>query len=386
MSNFIPLCAPKIGGNAWEYVKECLDTEWVSSAGTYVTRFEKGIADFVGAKHAVACVNGTAALHIALLLVGVEPDDEVLVPTLTFIAPVNAIRYVQANPVFMDCDSYFCIDSEKVCRFIKEETVFKNGFCYNKKSGRRISAIVPVHIFGNAVNMEEWVSLCKENNIAIVEDSTESLGTRYVSGTWKGKHTGTVGDIGCFSFNGNKLITTGGGGMLVTDNPAIAERAQYLTTQAKDDEIRYIHNEVGYNFRLTNIQAALGVAQVELLPEFISFKKSHFSFYTEHLLPQSGYSICPQPEYADNNSWMIALQIDLSVALKDREALMADLASRRIQTRPLWYLNHLQKPFVGFQAYDISLSPNLLETTLNIPCSVGLTPEDRVRVIEALHG
>lgn len=385
MSKFIPLCVPKINGNAWLYVKECLDSEWVSSAGSFVNRFEEDLAARIGSKFAISCVNGTAALHMALLVSGVKADDEVLVPTLTFIATVNAICYVQAKPVFMDCDSYFCMDSEKVLRFLKEETQRKNGFCYNKKTGNRIAAIMPVHVFGNAVWLDDVVSFCKENRIAIVEDSTESLGTSYLSGINKNRHTGTIGDIGCFSFNGNKIITTGGGGMIVTDNPVYAERARYLTTQAKDDEVRYIHGEVGYNYRLTNLQAALGLAQLEQLLDFIAIKKSHIAFYKKSVSESQGFSIYPQPEYADNNTWMVALHINSLKAKKDREEVMAHLAKNGIQSRPIWYLNHLQKPFQSFQNFDISMALSLYETTLNLPCSVGLSDEDREKVVRVLH-
>jgi dTDP-4-amino-4,6-dideoxygalactose transaminase len=322
---------------------------------------------------------------MALLIVGVEPGDEVIVPTLTFIASVNAIRYVQAEPVFMDCDDYYCLDSEKTIAFITEETEFKNGFSYNKKTGKRVAAIVPVNIFGNAVNLDSIASICRQRNIKIVEDSTESLGTRYVSGAFSGKHSGTIGDIGCFSFNGNKIITTGGGGMIVTDNPTYAERARYLTTQAKDDEVRYIHHEVGYNFRLTNIQAALGVAQLEQLPGFIQTKKEHYDYYKNHLSP-SVFKIGVQPSYSDNNTWMIALQINLSTSPLDREGWMKKLAEHQIQSRPVWYLNHLQKPFQYCQSYKISKALTLYDVTLNLPCSTGLKLTDIQRVVEVLNG
>jgi len=230
---FIPLSVPHLAGNEWTYVKECLDGGWVSSAGPFVTRFERELAAYVGAAHAVACVNGTAALHVALRLAGVEENDEVLVPTLTFIASVNAICYQGARPVFMDCDEYYNLDVDKVARFLNEHTDFSGGYTVNRTTGRRIKAIVPVHVFGNAARLEPLVRLCRERNIRIIEDATESLGTRYNADYLGGAHTGTVGDFGCFSFNGNKIITTGGGGMLVTNDAEAAERARYLTTQAR---------------------------------------------------------------------------------------------------------------------------------------------------------
>lgn len=214
--SFIPLSVPTIQGNEWAYVKECLDTGWVSSAGKFVDRFEADVARLTGAKHAVACVNGTAALHIALQLAGVQPGDEVIVPTVTFIATVNAVRYAQATPVFMDCDDFYNLDAEKTCEFIRQETA----------KGRRIAALMPVHVFGNAAWLEELLPLCRERNIKVIEDAAESIGTVYTAGVMKGRHTGTVAELGCLSFNGNKIITTGGGGMILTDDGALAERAK----------------------------------------------------------------------------------------------------------------------------------------------------------------
>ncbi|MBA7698730.1 GDP-perosamine synthase [subsurface metagenome] len=379
----ITLSAPFINGNEWNYVKECLDTGWVSSVGSYVDKFEQNICAFSGARYAVACVNGTAALHTALQVVGVKAGDEVIVPTVTFIAPVNAVRYVGAEPVFMDCDDFYNIDVLKTKEFIENETVFKNGLTYNKKTGRCIRAIVPVHVFGNAVDLGNLISICKERNIKVIEDAAESLGTCYNSGDLEGRHTGTIGDIGCYSFNGNKIITTGGGGMIVTDNSECAERARYLTTQAKDDASRYIHNEVGYNYRLTNIQAALGVAQLEQLPEFIAVKKRNYNAYKEAIDNIVGLHLAEVPTYADNNYWMCALQVEKDFG-EDKEALMERLVSDGIQTRPLWYLNHLQKPYKQCQAYRIEKACGMFENALCTPCSVGLKQGDIKKIVMAL--
>lgn len=384
MSDFIPLSVPFFQGNEWKYIKECLDTEWVSSAGKYVEEFENNICKFTGAKYAVACVNGTAALHISLLLEGVKPNDEVIVPTLTFISPVNVIRYCNAYPVFMDADDFYNIDVEKTIQFIEEETIFKDGFTYNRRTNRRISAIIPVHIFGNAVDMESLTKICKERNIKIIEDATESLGTRYIKGKFSGKHTGTIGELGCLSFNGNKIITTGGGGMILTNSEKYAEQAKYLTTQAKDDPVRYVHNEIGYNFRLTNIQAALGVAQLERLPEYLEIKKSNYQIYKNEIDKIKGLYLAETPDYAENNHWMYTLQIDKSVYGKDREELMKYLLDHKVQTRPVWYLNHLQKPYRDCQNYKIEKTLELWEKTLNIPCSVNLSSEDVKRVLDLL--
>ncbi len=384
MFDFIPLSVPSIKGNEWKYVKECLDTEWVSSAGKYVEKFEDDICNFTDAKYAVACVNGTAALQVALKIVGVAPGDEVIVPTVTFIAAVNVVKYLDAEPIFMDCDEYYNIDIEKTLQFINEETFFKDGFTFNKKTGKRISAIIPVHIFGNAVDMEQLIPICKERNIKIVEDATESLGTYYSKGTLKNRYTGTIGDIGCYSFNGNKIITTGGGGMIVTNNKDYAERARYLTTQAKDDPIRYIHNEIGYNFRLTNIQTALGVAQLEQLPDYIKTKKRNYRIYKREIDKIPGLHLAETPDYAESNYWFYCLQIDKKKYGKDREELMDYLSENKIQTRPIWYLNHLQKPYKDCQNYKIEKAYEMIEKTLNIPCSVNLRKNEIKHIIELL--
>jgi aminotransferase in exopolysaccharide biosynthesis len=381
----IPLSVPSLKGNEWKYVKECLDTEWVSTAGKYVNRFEDEFRRFVGAPYAIACVNGTAALQVALRIVGVLRGDEVIVPTVTFIAPVNAVRYLGAEPVFMDCDEYYNIDAEKTVAFLHGETEMRNGSAYNRSTGRRISAIVPVHVFGNAARLQDILQVCRERNIRIVEDATESLGTVYLTETLRDRHTGTVGDIGCYSFNGNKIITTGGGGMIVTAVAAWAEKAKYLTTQAKDDDVRYLHNDIGYNFRLTNVQAAIGVAQLERLPELLKSKRVNFERYERGIEPIPGLKLAYPPPYARSNLWMYALQIDRGVYGRDRDELMEYLRTQGVETRPLWYLNHLQTPYRDCQRYRIEKAPRMLEVTLNIPCSTGLKESEVVYVTDKLR-
>ena len=381
----IPLSVPSFKGNEWEYVKDCLDTEWVSSAGKYVDLFEEEIAKYTGAKFAVACVNGTVALQVSLSLAGVEPGDEVIVPTMTFIAPVNAITYNGGNPVFIDADRYYNIDVEKAQSFIVNETEYRNGYTYNKITGRRISAIVPVHVWGNAVWLEELIPLCEERNITIVEDASESLGSLYIKGKFINKHTGTLGKLGCISFNGNKIITTGGGGMILTDNRQLADKARYLTTQAKDDPINYIHHEIGYNFRLTNIQAALGVAQLEQLPGFLERKRDIYKQYSTTLNDDGRLVIAIVPGYSENNHWMNVLQIDSEVYGESREALMQRLEKNGIQTRPVWTLNHLQKPYRKCQTYHIEKAVDLVDKSLCLPSSNNLTDEDISKIIALLN-
>jgi len=371
-----------------------------------VELFEKKITEYTGAKYAIACVNGTSALHISLILAGVQPNDEVLVPTITFIAPINAVNYCKAYPIFMDADKYYNLDIRKTIEFIRKETKLVNDessiesteqknkklkitnhktpITVNRKTGRKISAIIPVHVFGNAVWLDELDEVCKERNIKIIEDASESIGTRYIKGNFTSKHTGTIGELGCLSFNGNKIITTGGGGMILTDNEEYANRAKYLTTQAKDNKLRYIHNEIGYNYRLTNIQAALGVAQLEQLLNYLNIKKKNYEFYKKNIDQIPGLHLAEVPGYAENNYWMYALQIDKNIYKKDREELMSCLSGHKIQTRPVWYLNHLQKPYKNCQNYKIEKALELLEKTLNIPCSINLKKQDIERILEVL--
>ncbi len=381
----IPLSIPHLGGNEWTYVKECLDSGWVSSAGPFVDRFEREIARYTGAAHAVACSSGTAALHIALLLAGVGPEDEVIVPTLTFVATINAVRYTGAYPLFMDCDDFYCLDAEKTLDFLAQETVSVEGGVRNKRTGRRIAALMPVHVFGNAAALDSVFSACRQRGIAVVEDAAESLGTVYATGVFSGKHTGAIGELGCLSFNGNKIVTTGGGGMILTSDAALAARAKYLTTQAKDDDLRFIHNEVGYNYRLTNLLAALGVAQLEQLPRFLETKTAHYAQYAEGLRNIHGLSLGPLPAYARNNHWLCSLRVNAEIYGCDRDALMRRLTARGIQSRPVWGLNHLQRPFAHCQAYRIERATELRQTTLSLPSSAGLKPEDIQAVIETLR-
>jgi aminotransferase in exopolysaccharide biosynthesis len=381
----IPLSVPNLKGNEWTYIKECIDTEWVSSVGKYVDLFERNICEYTKSKYAVACINGTAALHVALRLVGVKEGDEVLVPTITFIATANAVHYLNAKPIFMDCDSFLNINIEKTITFIKKNTYIKNGFSYNKKTGNKIMAIIPVHVSGNAVDIEPLLNTCRDHNIKIIEDACESLGTQYIKGKLAKKHAGTIGDIGCLSFNGNKIITTGGGGMILCKDKKLAERAKFLTTQAKKDELRYVHDEIGYNYRLTNIQAALGVAQLEQLPEFIKNKRKIFKSYKDKVDLIPGLKVSAVPAYAKNNHWMTSINVEKKVYGRSSDELMNFLAKNNIQSRPVWKLNHLQRPYKHCQNYNIETASELVEKTLHIPCGVNLSDQQINEVIDKLN-
>lgn len=377
---FIPLCAPEIRGNEWKYIKECLDTNWVSSVGPFVERFERELAAYVGTKYAVATCNGTAALHIALLVAGVEPDDEVLVPTLTFIAPANAIRYVGAWPVFMDAGpDYWQMDSQKVVDFLKKECKWRNGALYNQMTGRRVSAVLPVHIMGHPVDMAPILEVARKYNIAVVEDATESLGAQY-----QGRMVGHLGDIACFSFNANKIITTGGGGMIVTDNEAWGRQAKYLTTQAKDDPVEYIHSEIGYNYRLTNIQAAMGCAQMEQLDRYIAAKRKIVSVYSETLSSVPGITAMREAPWAFSIFWMYTMLVDEVKYGVGSRALMHYLSEGGIQTRPLWQPLHCSAAHKNCNSYRIEIAEKIQKQALCLPSSVGLSLTEQSRVIEAI--
>jgi len=376
----IPLCVPEIRGNEWRYIKECLDTNFVSSVGPFVDRFERELAACVGSKYAVATVNGTAALHIALLVTGVKPGDEVLVSTLTFISPVNIIRYVGAWPVFIDAEEqYWQMDPQKMSDFIGKGCVWENGELRNKATGRRISAILPVHILGHPVDMDPILEQAKKYNLTVIEDATESLGAKY-----KRRHAGTLGDIACFSFNGNKIITTGGGGMMVTDNEGWARNAKYLTTQAKDDPVEFVHNEIGYNYRLPNILAAMGCAQLEKLDEYIAIKRRIAETYTSAFKNTLGLTPIREAEWAFSIFWMFTMLVDENKYGMTSRDLLRRLAAQNIQARPLWQPMHLSPAHRGAFASDCSVAERLNRMAISLPCSAGLTCEEQQRVIERI--
>ena len=379
----IPLSVPNLKGNELVYVKQAVESEWVSTAGPYVSQFEKDIAEYVHVPSAVACQSGTAGLHIALQICGVSRDDLVIVPTLTFIAAVNPVRYLGADPVFMDCDDSLCMDPEKLAEFCREECIYKNNTLYHKETGRRIAAVVVVHVFGNMADMEVVLRIAEQYNLKVVEDATEAIGTKYETGLYAGRFAGTMGDIGVYSFNGNKIITTGGGGMIVSRNMDYLREAKHLTTQAKADEANFIHDEVGYNYRLTNLQAALGIAQLEQLEIFISTKKRNYELYRKLLPENAGLSILKFREGIRSNCWFYSLMCeDLSV-WRPAE-IIEKLKEHHIQTRPIWGLIHEQAPYRGSICYKIEKADYYWKRVVNLPCSTNLTPEEVNRVVHTI--
>jgi perosamine synthetase len=379
-SDGIPLCVPEIRGNEWTYIKECLDTNYVSSVGPFVERFERDLAAYIGANHGVATASGTAALHVALLVAGVERDDEVIVSTLTFIAPVNAIRYAGAWPVFIDAEpNYWQMDGEKLLDFVERECQWKAGELRNRHTGRRVRAVMPVHILGHPVDMDPVLQAAQKYGLAVIEDATESLGAKY-----KGRMAGRMSDIACFSFNGNKIITTGGGGMIVTDNEKWARKAKYLTTQAKDDPFEFVHNEIGFNYRLTNLQAAMGCAQLESLDEFITTKRRIAEIYGKALAQIPGLTPMREAEWAFSVFWLYTMLVDEKKYGLDSRALMQKLAGKNIQARPFWQPAHLSPAHRGAYAGDCTVAEKLNREGVSLPCSVGLSGSQQEQVLEVL--
>jgi perosamine synthetase len=381
-SNMIPLSSPKLSGNEWRYIKDCIDTGWVSSVGSYVNRFESFCADYTKRKFAVACINGTSALHTAFLVAGIKPNDEVIAPALTFVAPANAVRYTGAFPVFVDVDKDFWqIDCQKLEAFLKHECTIKKGLPVNRHTGRTIKAIVPVDLLGHPVDMDAILKIARRYNLLVIEDAAESIGAEY-----KSSKVGQKADITCLSFNGNKVITCGGGGMLVTNNKKWAEQARYLTTQAKDDPIEYIHSEIGYNYRLTNIQAALGLAQMEKLDSYVKIKRSLAKRYDQALSKIEGIELPKEASWAKSTYWLYTILVDKKVYGMDCRTLMHALTKKGIQSRPLWHPLQSLKPFKDCYGHDISVANDLYKRALSIPSSVGLTLKEQTLIIEAICG
>jgi len=371
-----PLFTPEMRGNEWTYVKECLDTTWVSSAGSYVDRFERELAEYVGVEHAVATINGTSALHIALICAGVQPDDEVLVSTLTFIASANSVRYVGGVPVFIDAEpKHWQMDPNLVEEFLKRRCFCKSGSLYNRDSGRRVSAVMPVHVLGHPVDLDPILKLARRYELPVVEDAAEGLGAKY-----KGRRVGGLADIGCLSFNGNKLITTGGGGALLTNDDGIAERARYLTTQAKDDPLEYVHGDLGYNYRLTNVLAAIGCAQMEQLDGFIKIKRRTAEVYQQHLRDVEGVEFFTPSADAFCTFWMNTVRISEADYGADSRTLLRRLGERGIQTRPLWQPMHASPVHGACRSLLTGVADRLSAECLNVPSSVGLSESDVIRV------
>ena len=364
----VSLHEPHFSGNEWTYVKECLDTGWVSSVGKFVDRFEAQLAEYTGAKRAVAVVNGTAALHVCLLLVGVQPGDEVIVPALTFVATANAVTYCGAIPHFADSEfKTLGLDADKLDVYLQKIAEVRSDGCYNKQTGRRIKAVVPMHTFGHPVDLDSLIEVSARFRLELVEDAAESLGSFY-----KGRHTGNWGKVSALSFNGNKIITTGGGGAILTNDEELGFRAKHMTTTARvTHPWELSHDMVGYNYRLPNINAALGCAQLEQLPSFLKQKRSLADRYKSALDGIKGVTFFTEPGHCRSNYWLNALLLDERESDK-RDALLELTNRNGIQTRPAWTLMHRLPMYESCPRMDLSKAEDMSRRLINVPSSAVL--------------
>ena len=362
-NEFIPLHAPLFVGNEKKYLIDCIDSTFVSSVGAYVDRFEKEFAKTVGSKYAIATVNGTAALHVSLVLMGVKRDDEVLTQPISFIATCNAISYCGAKPIFVDVDrDTLGLSPNALCTFLEENAYIKDNQCLNKTTGKVIRACVPMHTFGHPCRIDEIKAICEAWHIALVEDAAESLGSYY-----QGKHTGTFGKVGAFSFNGNKIITSGGGGVIITDDEALAKKAKHITTTAKiPHKWEFVHDEIGYNYRLPNLNAALLVAQLEQLKDFLENKRALAKIYEAFFASQNMIFI-KEPKEASSNYWLNTIILEDKA---QRDAFLEYTNANGVMSRPIWMLMNKLEMFKTCQCADIPNALYLEERVVNIPSSV----------------
>ena len=389
MSNFIPLSVPNFGPQEAERAGQAITSGWVSTSGARVGEFEQALADYVGMPRAVAANSGSSALHLAALAAGIRRGEEVIVPTLTFIAAVNPLtRYVGAQPVFIGCDDSLCIDPDAVEDFCRSRCTLKEDGLYNNKTGARVAALGVVHVFGNMADMARLSEIARRYRLILIEDATEALGTRYTSGPLAGRFAGSFGDLGCYSFNGNKIITTGAGGMMVGNNAAWLDHAKHLSTQAKADVLQFLHDEVGYNYRMTNVQASLGLAQLAKLEGFIETKIARYNQYRDGLNGWRGLRILPFRDTVvgdtRSNHWFYSLY--LGETDLHRDDVIAALEAVSIQTRPVWALIHEQADYGRNEAHGLEKALDYRAHIVNLPCSTNLTEDDCASVIEAVRG
>ena len=359
---------PCLCGNEWDYVKECLDTNWVSSVGKFVDRFEQDLARYTGVASAVAMVNGTSALHIALKVCGVEPQDEVLVPALTFVATANAVTYCHAVPHFVDSEEKTLgVDAQKLEKELSSRTEIRGGHCYHLKTGRRIKALIVMHAFGHPADLDEIARLCRHYHLELIEDAAESLGSFY-----QGRHTGNWGRVSALSFNGNKIVTTGGGGAILTNDAELGRSIKHLTTTAKRPHPwSFFHDQIGYNYRLPNLNAAMGVAQLEKLPEFLRRKRDLAMRYKAAFAGIAGIRFFEEPSFARSNYWLNVVLLDREVE-GERDDLLRALHEDGIKARPAWTLMHRLPMYKDCPRMDVSTAEGIERRLINIPSSAGL--------------
>lgn len=382
MRKYIGIHEPFFSGKETKYLAKCIKDGWVSTSGSFLELFCKKICKITKSKYALPVLNGTIGLHLSLLLSKIKRNDEVLVPTITFIASVNAIRYLGALPIFMDTDEYLNLDQSKTIEFIKKRTRKVGNFSINTKTKRKVKAVIIVHTFGNAANFEKLKKLCKLRNIKIIEDAAESLGTYYKKGKLKKKHTGTIGDFGVISFNGNKIITAGNGGVLLTQNKRDYFKGKYLISQSKNDRINFLHHELGYNYKLSNISAALGLAQLENLDFYLKKKEKVRKNYIKFLKKCNYLKILESPDYSKNNNWLNLIKIKKKKFNKHN--FIKKLQDANIQVRPIWHPNHLQKHLKNFEKYRINKSIKLIDNIVCLPSSSFLKMNQIKKITETI--
>lgn len=374
MSKFIPLSIPNFEGNEKKYVVDAIESTYVSTVGGYVPRFEKELASFLKVENVAVCQSGTSALHLSMVEVGIKPGDVVIVPPLTFIAAVNPVKYQFAKPVFIDCDDSFCIDPIKLRTFCEKECQWDGKIL--KHGEATVKAVVVVHVFGNMADMESIMDIAGKYNLKVIEDATEALGTKYTEGRYIGRYAGTIGDFGCYSFNGNKIITTGGGGAVTAHDTKSVDHLRFLSTQAKTDAHYYIHDEVGYNYRMTNTQAALGVAQMEELSEFIRRKQHNYELYRELFNGFEYGTLMPFRAGTSSNKWFYSINIDRMHITASLREIISALRDKGMETRAIWGLINEQRPYVGEETYKLEKAPYYANRILNIPSSTQILEEE----------
>jgi perosamine synthetase len=359
---------PEFTGREWDYVKECLDTGWVSSVGSYVDRFEADLRAYIGAKHVIATANGTAALHICLLLAGVRPNDEVLIPSLTFVATANAVSYANAQPHFVDSEAISLgVDAAKLDLYLRDIAKLERGVCFNRHTGAPIRALVVMHVFGHPCDLDGLVEIARRWHLVLVEDAAESLGSYY-----HGRHTGTFGRLSALSFNGNKIITTGGGGAVVTNDAELGRRAKHLTTTARvPHRWSFLHDEIGYNYRLPNLNAALGCAQLEHIEDMRARKRELAARYQRAFAKVTGVKFLTEPPGASSNYWLNAITLDEPHESR-RDELLTALNDAGYMSRPVWTLMHRLPMYEACPRMDLTTAERLAAQVINLPSSARL--------------
>ena len=382
--NNIQLSNPFFFGKEKKFLLNCIKSGWLTTSGEYIFKFKKMISRIIQSERIVLVVNGTAAIQLAIRAFKPKAGDEIIVPSITFVSTINSISYNNCSPVFMDCDDDYLIDLQKTKQFLKEKTYKKNGFTYNKKTKKRILAIIVVHTFGNSVNLSKNViSLFKKHNIKVIEDAAESFGS-FLKENGKLKHTGTIGDIGCFSFNGNKIFTSGGGGAVITKKKVHQKYIDYLSKQAKDDKINFIHNDVGYNLHISNLHSAIGCAQIVNLKKILIKKKLIYKTYLKQINSIPGLELLKENKNSSSNCWLNILKIDEKTYGKTKESLINHMLSKGIEVRSLWFPNHLQKPFLKHQNYKIEKSLSLFKKSICLPSSYSLSKKQIILIVKIL--